>query len=133
MILSHVRSRIDTARGISDEERNMMDFEFKTDEWYLDSMGRPWKVNSPKRRISDGLDVMVVSPWTPNMYHCNAFEIAVADTDTTATVMTDNGFTTIYADRPVKGNEVLDWVRRQTNGRSGNTCIRSGGRKRYGA
>lgn len=110
-----------------------MGFEFKTDEWYFDSMGRPWKVDSPKRRISEGLEVMVVSPWTSNMYHCNAFEIAVVDTDTTATVMTDNGFTTIYADQPVKGNEVLDWVRRQTNGWSGNTRARSGGHKRYRA
>lgn len=88
---------------------------FITDEWYLDDMGRPWKIASPVRMVR-GSEVMVVCPWTSGMYHCNAYEVAVMDTPTTASITTDDGFTSISTYRMIKGTDVLDWVRKHTNG-----------------
>lgn len=88
---------------------------FIVDEWYLDDIGRPWKIASPVRMVG-GSEVMVVCPWASGMYRCNAYEVAVMDTPTTASVITDDGSTCISSCRWMKGADVLDWVRRQTSG-----------------
>jgi hypothetical protein len=69
---------------------------FKEDKWYLDCDGRKWLVKKI-RHIGPTTENMIVG--LPISDQEMKYEIAIVDGDTgTASVLLDDGFTTIYAD-----------------------------------